>query len=135
MEKGAEEEQQQIPVAAKEEEEQQEGPAAAKEQQKQDDDERYHAVAKIKLVYERERVKGLIVIGNLNNPITKMIMSTLTPHIEMRVKVIDSFKLVIYQRSGEIKPYSKTLDSSSGMFTSLKEIEAYIMNVKKIGWT
>ena len=133
MEKGAEEEQQQIPVAAKEEEEQQEGPAAAKEQQKQDDDERYHAVAKIKLVYERERVKGLRVIGNLNNPITKM--STLTPHIEMRVKVIYSFKLVIYQRSGEIKPYSKTLDSSSGMFTSLKEIEAYIMNVKKIGWT
>ena len=126
MEKGAEEEQQQIPVAAKEEEEQQEGPAAAKEQQKQDDDERYHAVAKIKLVYERERVKGLRVIGNLNNPITKMIMSTLTPHIEMRVKVIDSFKLVIYQRSSEIKPYSKTLDSSSGMFTSLKEIEAYI---------
>ena len=104
MEKGAEEEQQQIPVAAKEEEEQQEGPAAAKEQLKQDDDERYHAVAKIKLVYERERVKGLRVIGNLNNPITKMIMSTLTPHIEMRVKVIDSFKLVIYQRSGEIKP-------------------------------
>ena len=104
MEKEAEEEQQQIPVAAKEEEEQQEGPAAAKEQQKQDDDERYHAVAKIKLVYERERVKGLRVIGNLNNPITKMIMSTLTPHIEMRVKVTDSFKLVIYQRSGEIKP-------------------------------
>ena len=135
MEKEAEEEQQQIPVAAKEEEEQQEGPAAAKEQQKQDDDERYHAVAKIKLVYERKRVKGLRVIGNLNNPITEMIMSTLTPHIEMRVKVIYSFKLVIYQRSGEIKPYSKTLDSSSGMFTSLKEIEAYIMNVKKIGWT
>ena len=59
-------------------------------------------------------------------PNKKTIMSNISPHIEMRVKVIDSFKLVIYQRSGEIKPYSKTLDSSSGMFTSLKEIEAYI---------
>ena len=68
-------------------------------------------------------------------PNKKTIMSNISPHIEMRVKVIDSFKLVIYQRSSEIKPYSKTLDSSSGMFTSLKEIEAYIMNVKKIGWT
>ena len=59
-------------------------------------------------------------------PNKKTIMSNISPHIEMRVKVIDSFKLVIYQRSSEIKPYSKTLDSSSGMFTSLKEIEAYI---------
>ena len=59
-------------------------------------------------------------------PNKKTIMSNISPRIEMRVKVIDSFKLVIYQRSSEIKPYSKTLDSSSGMFTSLKEIEAYI---------
>ena len=59
-------------------------------------------------------------------PNKKTIMSNISPHIQMRVKVIDSFKLVIYQRSSEMKPYSKTLDSSSGMFTSLMEIEAYI---------
>ena len=53
-------------------------------------------------------------------------MANTAPHIEMRVKVIYSFKSVIYQGAGEIKSYSKTLDSSPGMFTSLKEIQAYI---------
>ena len=33
---------------------------------------------------------------------------------------------MIYRGAGEIKPYSKTLDSSPGMFTSLKEIQAFI---------
>ena len=128
MEKEAEEEkQQQEPAAAKEEEEQRQEPAAAaaKEQQ-QDDDERYDTVAKIKLVSEGRRVKGFRVTGNLNNPNTKMIMANITPHIELRVNVIYSFKLVIYQGAGEIKPYSKTLDSPPGMFTSLNEIQTYI---------
>ena len=121
-----EEEQQQEPATAKEEEEQQQGPAAVKEQQQQDDDEQYDAVAKIKLVYEGKRVEGFRVTENLNNPNTKMIMTNITPPIEMRVRVIYSFKSVIYRVGGEIKPYSKTLDSSSGMFTSLKKIQAYI---------
>ena len=33
---------------------------------------------------------------------------------------------MIYWGGGKIQPYSKTLDSSPGMFTSLKEIQAYI---------
>ena len=33
---------------------------------------------------------------------------------------------MIYRGAGEISPYSKTLDSSPDMFTSLKEIQAYI---------
>ena len=103
---------------------QQQGPAAAKEQQ-QDNDERYDTVAKIKLVYEGKRVEGFRVTGNLNNSNTKMIMDHITPHIEMRTKVIYSFKSVIHQGAGEIKPYSKTLDSPPGMFTSLEEIQAY----------
>ena len=49
-----------------------------------------------------------------------------TTHLEMRVKVIYSLKSVIYRDGGKIQPYSKTLDSSPGMFTSLKEIQAYI---------
>ena len=53
-------------------------------------------------------------------------MVSIAPHIEMRVKVIYSFKSVIYRGAGEIKPYSKTLNSSPGMFTSLREIQAYI---------
>ena len=110
-------EEEEEPAVVKEEEEQWQGPTAAKEQQ-QDDDERFDTVAKIKLVREGKRVKGFRVTGNLNNPNTKMI----TPHIEMRIKVIYSFKSVIYRGVSEIKPYSKTLDSSPGMFTSLKEI-------------
>ena len=33
---------------------------------------------------------------------------------------------MIYRGAGEIKPYRKTLDSLPGMFTSLKEIQAFI---------
>ena len=58
-------------------------------------------------------------------------MDNITPHIETRVKVIYSFKSVIYRGGGEIKPYSKTLDSAPGMFTSLKEIQAYIEECKQ----
>ena len=53
-------------------------------------------------------------------------MVNITLHIEMRVKVIYSFKSEMYRGAGEIKPYSKTLDSPSDMFTVLKEIQAYI---------
>ena len=36
------------------------------------------------------------LLYNLNNSNTKMIMTNITPHNEMRVKVIFSFKSVIY---------------------------------------
>ena len=55
-----------------------------------------------------------------------MIMDNITPHIEIRVKVIYSFKSMIHRGAGEIKSYSKTLDSAPGTFISLKEIQAYI---------
>ena len=89
------------------------------------DDERYDTVAKIKLVYEGKR-KKLRVTGNLNNSHKKIIMANITAHIEMRVKVIYSFKSVTYRGAREIEPYSKTLDSSPAMFKSLKEIQAFI---------
>ena len=88
VEKEAEEKKQ--PAAVKEEEEQQQVPAAAKKQQ-QDDDEQNDTVAKIKLVREGKRLKEFRVTGNLNNANTKMIMANITPHVEMRVKVIYSF--------------------------------------------
>ena len=123
VEKEAEKEEE--PGAVKEEEKEEE---EAKEQQQDDDDddEQYDTVTKIKLVYEGKRVKEFRETGNLNRPNTRMIMDNITPHIETRVKVIYSFKSVIYRGGGEIKPYSKTLDSAPGMFTSLKEIQAYI---------
>ena len=100
-------------------------PAAAKEQQ-QDDDEQYDTVPKIKLVYEGKRVKEFGVTGNVNKSNTKMIMTNITPHIEMRAKVIYSFKSEIHRGAGEIVGYSKTLTSPPGMFTSLEKMQAYI---------
>ena len=75
---------------------------------------------------EGKRLKEFRVTGNSNNDSTKMIMANTTPHIEISVKVIYSFNSVIYRGGGKIQTYSKTLDSSPGMFTGLKEIQAYI---------
>ena len=83
-------------------------------------------MAKTKLVYEGKRVKEFRVTGNLNGPNTKMIMANITPYIDMRTKVIYSFKSEIHRGAGEIVDYSKTLTSPPGMFTSLEEIQAYI---------
>ena len=80
-------------------------------------------------------MKEFSVTGNLNRSNTKMIMDNIISHIEMRVKVIYSFKSVFYRGNGEIKDYSKTLESAPGMFTSLKEIQEYIEDVNKYGWT
>ena len=118
VEKEAEEE-------VKMQQQEEEVPAAAKEQQ-QNDDEQYDKVPKIKLVYEGKRVKELRVTGNLNKSNTKMIMANITPHIEMRTKLIYSFKSEIRWGAGEIMDYSKTLTSPPGMFTSLEEVQAYI---------
>ena len=93
------------------------------EEEQQQDDEQYDTVAKIKLVYEGKHVKEFRVTGNLNTPNTKMIMGNITPHIEIRVKVIYSFKAEIRQGAGEIVDCSKTLTSPPDM---LEEIQAYI---------
>ena len=71
-------------------------------------------------------MKEFSVTRNLNNSNTKMIMAKITPHIEMRTKVIYLFKSEVHQGAGEIKDYNKTLTSPPDMFTSLKEIQAYI---------
>ena len=53
-------------------------------------------------------------------------MANITPHIEMRTKVIYSFKSEINRDTGEIVDYSNTLTSPLVMFTSLEQIQAYI---------
>ena len=55
-----------------------------------------------------------------------MIMANITPHIEMRTKVINSFKSEIHRAAGKTVDYSKTLTLPRGMFTSLEEIQAYV---------
>ena len=101
------------------------------EEEQQQNDEQYDTVLKIKLVYEGKRVKEFGVTGNLNTPNTKMIMNNITPHTEMRVKVIYSFKAEIHQGAGEIVDYSKTLTSPPGLFRSF---QAYIKECEQNGW-
>ena len=67
-------------------------------------------------MHHGKRVKIFRVTRNLNRPKTKMIMANITPHIEMRVKVIYSLESVIYRGGGGKKD----------MFTSWKDIQAYI---------
>ena len=80
--------------------------------------------------YGQERLKDIVEKDIITN-ITPHTQANITPHIETRVKVIYLFKSVIYRGAGEIKPYTKTLDSSPGMFTSLKEIQAFIEECKQ----
>ena len=80
----------------------------------------------MKLVYEGISIKEFRVIGNLNGVTTRVVMANLTLHIEMRAKVSYSFKSEIDQGADKIVDYNKTLTSPPGMFTSLKEIQAYI---------
>ena len=61
----------------------------AKELQEDDDEEQYDTIPKIKLVYEVIRVKEFRVRENLNGVNTRIITGNLTPHIEMRAKVIN----------------------------------------------
>ena len=58
-------------------------------------------------------------------------MVNITQHIEMRTKVIYSFKSEINRGGGVIKCYCKTLTSPPGMFTSLEDIQAYIEECKQ----
>ena len=54
-------------------------------------------------------------------------MANITPHIEMRTKVIYSFKSEVHRGVGDIMPFSKSLDSPLRMFRRrCEEIRAYI---------
>jgi len=79
----------------------------------------------IDLVEDGQRVKRFQITGNLNHVATRLIMEKLSPHIDMRVKVIYSFKADVYRGGGEVAEYSKTLENR-GLFTSLEEIRRYV---------
>ena len=72
-----------------------------KEEEQRQDNEEYDTVPEINLVHEGRRMKEFRVTGNLNNASTRMI-TDITPHTEMRVKVIYSFKAKIHRGAGEI---------------------------------
>ena len=67
-------------------------PWKLKQKKKQDDDyEQYDIVPKMKLVYEGISTKQFRMAGNFNGVNTRMIITNLTRHIEMREKVSYSF--------------------------------------------
>ena len=80
----------------------------------------------IKLVENGGRVKVFKSTGNLNFDLADIIMEKITPIIEMRTKVIQSFSCKIYRAQGEIIEYSKTFKAPPGTFSSLSEIKEYI---------
>ena len=104
-------------TAAKEEEEPQ-------QQTEEKEEEEQEAI--LELTKEGTRVKKIQITCGMNRDNTKIIMDKITQHIEMRTKVVYSFKAEIHRGAGEIVDYSKTLSSPPGMFTSLKEIRDYI---------
>ena len=75
---------------------------------------------------ESKRVKVFRITLSMNRDNTKIIMDKITQHIEMRTKVVYSFKAEIHRGAGEIVDYSKVLSSPPAMFTSLQEIREYI---------
>ena len=75
---------------------------------------------------EGKRVKVFRITRSMNRDNTKIIMDKISQHIEMRTKVVYSFKAEINRGAGEIVDYSKVLSSPPGMFTSLQEIRMYI---------
>ena len=58
-------------------------------------------------------------------------MENITPIIEMRTKVIQSFSCLIYRGQGEIIEYSKTFKTPPGTFSSLSEIKEYIQQCEQ----
>ena len=79
----------------------------------------------MRLVEEGRQVKTWQITKQLNKPLTDTVMWKATPDINMRTKVVYSFKCWIYRGSGEVALYHKT-KSSNGTFSSLSDITAFI---------
>ena len=79
----------------------------------------------MRLIEDGTRTKTWRITKNLNLSLTDTIMYKATPDIEMRTKVIYSFKCEIHRGGGDIIVYGKT-KSSTGTLTSLQEIKDFI---------
>ena len=77
------------------------------------------------LIEDGDRVKVWRFGNSLNSPLTKEVMATITPHVDMRVKVIYSLSCDIYQRDGGVTEYHKS-KSTKVSLSSLAEIKAFI---------
>ena len=79
----------------------------------------------MRLIADGRRIKTWRITSNLNKSLTDTIMWKTTLDIEMRTKVIYSFKCWVYRGNGEVAPYNK-MKGSIGTLTSLQEIRDFI---------
>ena len=85
--------------------------------------------SKIDLIENQIRVKTHRVTGPLNHDVSNLILDTIGPVIEMRMRVIYSFSCTIYRGWNQVVQYHRTL-SPNVTFTSLSQIEEYIKQCK-----
>ena len=78
-----------------------------------------------KLIEDGYRVKTWRFGKSLNSPLTKMMMATITPHVDMRVVVVCSFSCDIFQEDGCVTEYKKS-KSTKRSLSSLAEMKAFI---------
>merc|ERR1711911_67274 len=83
------------------------------------------AVARMELHSNGAYVKEFRVTWNVNHISTRLIMDKITPHIEMRVKVVYSFSAEIYG-ANDISDYGKLIPANGHLFTSIAEVRDYI---------
>ena len=60
------------------------------------------------LVEDGNRVKAWRFEKSLNSPLTKTVMTKITPHVDIRVVVVYSFSCDIYQGDGGVTKYHKS---------------------------
>ena len=64
-------------------------------------------------------------LNNLNKSLTEGLMKKITPHIDMRTKIVYSFSCEVHKGGGDIAPHYKT-KGSDGTLTSIAEIRQFI---------
>ena len=79
----------------------------------------------IKMIAEGNRCSTWRATENLNVSLTDGIMHKITPDINMRTKIVYSFKCEIHRGGGDVVDYAK-VKSSNGTLTSIEEIRDFI---------
>ena len=79
----------------------------------------------INLIENQTRVRTYWVTRSLNHDVSNLILDTIFPIIQMRMRVIYSFSCLTYRGRNQIVEYHRTLPTND-TFTSLSQIEEYI---------
>ena len=80
---------------------------------------------RINLTKNQTRVRTYEVIGCLNHDVSNLVLDTIYPVIDMRMRIIYSFSCSVYWGWNQVIQYHKML-SPNGTFPSLSQIEKCI---------